>query len=261
MSRFVRSSWILLSLVVLAACSQPAEKKETEQQAEQTREETKPPERAEETKPAPAETKPEAKVETKASKTDARKPAVNPLLTPHEPIMNKTAPETFKAEFETSKGTFIIQVTRSWAPQGADRFYNLVKNGFYDECRFFRVLPGFVAQFGINGDPTISSFWREARIPDDPVKASNKRGTICFATAGPNSRTTQLFINYGDNSRLDASGFSPFGEVVEGMSVVDSIYGEYGQTSDQGRIQTEGNKYLKSFFPKLDYIKKATIAP
>lgn len=195
------------------------------------------------------------------------KPAVNPLLAPHEPAMNQKAPESFKVKFESTKGTFVVQVTRSWAPNGADRFYNLVRHGFYDECRFFRVLPGFVAQFGIHGDPTVSSFWRQASIDDDPVKAGNTRGFLSFAMGGPNTRTTQLFINYRDNSRLDGMGFSPFGEVIEGMEVVDSLYGEYGegapggQGPDQGRIQMEGNKYLKASFPKLDYVKKATLVP
>jgi peptidyl-prolyl cis-trans isomerase A (cyclophilin A) len=179
--------------------------------------------------------------------------------------LRETAPATFKARFETSKGPFVIDVTREWAPNGADRFYNLVKNGFYDGVRFFRVLDGFMAQFGINGDPKISAAWREARIPDDPVRQSNRRGFITYAMAGPNTRTSQLFINYGDNSSLDRQGFSPFGQVTSGMNVVDKLYNGYGEGAprgkgpDQGRVQTEGNAYLAKNFPQLDYVKKATI--
>jgi cyclophilin family peptidyl-prolyl cis-trans isomerase len=179
--------------------------------------------------------------------------------------LRETAPATFKARFETSKGPFVIDVTREWAPNGADRFYNLVKNGFYDGVRFFRVLDGFMAQFGINGDPKISAAWREARIPDDPVRQSNRRGFVTYAMAGPNTRTSQLFINYGDNSTLDRQGFSPFGQVTSGMDVVDKLYNGYGEGAprgkgpDQGRVQTEGNAYLAKNFPQLDYVKKATI--
>src|SRR4051812_36221301 len=137
------------------------------------------------------------------------------------------APATYKAKFETSKGTFVITVHRDWAPLGADRFYNLVNGGFYDDCRFFRVLDGFMAQIGINGNPAIQSAWRDARIQDDPVKQSNKKGFASFATAGPGTRTTQFFINYGDNANLDKSGFSPFGEVTTGMDVVEKLYSGY----------------------------------
>jgi peptidyl-prolyl cis-trans isomerase A (cyclophilin A) len=156
-------------------------------------------------------------------------------------------------------------VTRDWAPNGADRFYNLVKNGFYDGVRFFRVLDGFMAQFGINGDPKVSAQWREARIQDDPVKQSNRRGFITYAMAGPNTRTSQVFINYGDNSALDRQGFAPFGQVSSGMNVVDALHKGYGegaprgQGPDQGRVQMEGNSYLSKSFPQLDFVKKATI--
>jgi peptidyl-prolyl cis-trans isomerase A (cyclophilin A) len=177
------------------------------------------------------------------------------------------APATYKTRFETSKGVFVVQVTRAWAPNGADRFYNLVKSGFFDNARFFRVISGFMVQFGIHGNPAISAKWREANIPDDPVTQSNKRGMITFATAGPNTRTSQVFINYADNARLDASGFAPFGKVVTGMSVVDALNSEYGEGApggrgpSQGRIQSEGNTYLVRDFPRLDFIKKATIEP
>jgi peptidyl-prolyl cis-trans isomerase A (cyclophilin A) len=171
----------------------------------------------------------------------------------------ETAPETFQAKFETSKGEFIVDVKRAWSPNGADRFYNLVKNGLLNECRFFRVVSGFIVQFGINGDPNISKLWRAANIPDDKGKESNQRGTITFATAGPNTRTTQLFINFGNNSFLDSQGFTPFGKVSQGMEIVDSITDEYGESPNQGQIQMHGNVYLSEAFPNLDYIKSATI--
>jgi peptidyl-prolyl cis-trans isomerase A (cyclophilin A) len=181
--------------------------------------------------------------------------------------LKEQAPPVYRVEFDTSKGPFVVEVHRDWAPNGADRFYNLVKNGFYDNVRFFRVIEGFMAQFGVNGDPKVSSIWREARIKDDPVHVSNKRTFVTFATAGPNTRTTQVFINFGDNSNLDSHGFAPFGQVVSGMKVVDSLYSGYGEGApggrgpDQSRVQAEGNAYLASAFPNLDYVKKATIAP
>lgn len=177
------------------------------------------------------------------------------------------APATYKVNLDTSKGPVVIEVTREWAPRGADRFYNLVKNGFYNDVRFFRVIPDFMAQFGIHGDPAVAAAWRMARINDDPVKQSNKRGFVVFATGGPNTRTTQLFINFKDNSAsLDKQGFAPFGRVVTGMEVVDKIYDGYGEGAprgkgpDQGRTQSEGNAYLNKEFPKLDFIKTATLA-
>jgi peptidyl-prolyl cis-trans isomerase A (cyclophilin A) len=181
--------------------------------------------------------------------------------------LNEKAPATYKVKFDTSKGTFVVEVHRDWAPNGADRFYNLVKNGYYTDARFFRVISGFMVQFGINGDPKLNSVWRDANIKDDPVKASNKRGTITFATAGPGTRTTQVFINFGDNAGLDDQGFAPFGQMVSGMEVVDSLFADYGEGAprgdgpDQGLIQSQGNTYLKRDFPKLDYIKTATIEP
>ena len=175
------------------------------------------------------------------------------------------APASYKVKFDTSKGVVVIQVTRAWAPNGADRFYNLVKNGYFDNVRFFRAISGFMVQFGINGDPKLSARWRQAQIPDDPVTQSNTRGMITFATAGPNTRTTQVFINFADNANLDAMGFAPFGKVVSGMNVVDAINPEYGEGAprghgpDQSRLQTEGNAYLAQSFARMDYIKKATI--
>jgi peptidyl-prolyl cis-trans isomerase A (cyclophilin A) len=179
--------------------------------------------------------------------------------------LREQAPSVYRARFDTSKGTFVVEVHRDWAPNGADRFYNLVKNGFYDNVRFFRVISGFMVQFGINGDPKISAQWREARIPDDPVRQSNKRGHITYAMAGPNTRTSQVFINFTDNAGLDRQGFSPFGRVVSGMNVVDALNAEYGEGAprgrgpDQARIQMEGNAYLSREFSRLDYVKKATI--
>ncbi len=179
--------------------------------------------------------------------------------------LREQAPPTYRVKFDTSKGSFVVEVHRNWAPLGADRFYNLVKNGFYDNARFFRVISGFMVQFGINGDPRVSAVWRHARIKDDPVRQSNRRGFISFATAGPNTRTTQVFINYGDNSGLDGQGFAPFGRVVTGMKVVDKLYSGYGEGApagpgpDQSRLQTGGNAYLLRHFARLDYIKKATI--
>ena len=175
----------------------------------------------------------------------------------------ETAPETFQARFETSKGVFVIEVERAWAPLGADRFYALVKNGFYDGVRFFRVVEGFVAQFGIHGDPEVSAIWREAQFPDDSaVVASNTRGMVTYAMGSANSRTTQIFVNYGDNSRLDELGFAPFGRVVEGMEVLDQLHSGYGETpsrQNQPRIQAEGNAYLEEHFPELDYVVSATV--
>jgi peptidyl-prolyl cis-trans isomerase A (cyclophilin A) len=179
--------------------------------------------------------------------------------------LREQAPATYKARFDTSKGVFVVEVVRDWAPNGADRFYNLVKSGFYDNVRFFRVISGFMVQFGISGDPKISAPWREARISDDPVKQSNKRGYITYAMAGPNTRTSQVFINFGDNAALDRQGFPPFGRVISGMDVVDSLNAEYGEGAprgrgpDQGRIQMEGNAYLTKDFGRLDFVKKATI--
>ena len=171
------------------------------------------------------------------------------------------APETFRVRFETSCGDFTVEVQRKWASNGADRFHELVKAGFYDECRFFRVVPGFVVQWGMNGDPAVYTKWKDREIKDDKVTESNLKGFITFASRGPDTRTCQLFINLEDNQRLDNLGFAPFGKVIEGMDVVEKINAEYGQSPNQSLIQEQGNEYLKAKFPKLDYIKKATIVP
>jgi peptidyl-prolyl cis-trans isomerase A (cyclophilin A) len=176
-----------------------------------------------------------------------------------QPKAQAQAPDTFQVKLETSKGNMVIDVTRAWAPNGVDRFYTLVKNGFYDGCRFFRVVDEFMAQFGINGDPKVNSLWNNSKIPDDPVKQSNKRGYVTFAFVDANSRTTQVFFNFADNSYLDESGFVPFGKITQGLEVLDAIYNKYGETPDQNKIQLEGNAYLEKNYPNLDYIKSATI--
>ena len=216
--------------------------------------------------PAPVETEKIAPPEVQKEEAAAA-PAITPaeaarqkLLNPAQ--LNEKAPETFRAKFATSKGDFVIEVTRAWSPNGADRFFNLVKNGYYNDCRFFRVIDDFMVQFGINGDPSLNQVWYQAQITDDPVKESNQRGYVSFAMTGqPNSRTTQIFINYKDNSFLDGQRFAPFGRVIEGMNIVDSFFNEYqGVPSDnQAQIQAQGNAYLNKAFPKLDYVKSASI--
>ena len=174
------------------------------------------------------------------------------------------APAQYTVELDTTKGAIVIDVRRDWAPHGADRFYELVQNGYFTDVAFFRVISGFMAQVGISGDPALNVEWRVKTIPDDPVKASNARGIVTFATSGPNSRTTQFFINFSDNSNLDGMGFAPFGKVKD-MAAVDALYDGYGEGYPrgsgpaQGRMQSEGNTYLRESFPKLDYIKSAKI--
>ena len=165
----------------------------------------------------------------------------------------------YQVKFETTKGEFVIEVNEEWAPLGAARFGELVGGGYYDGAKFFRVLPGFVVQFGLPADPRTAP--KVANLADDPVTQTNAKGTITFAMAGPNTRTTQCFINFGNNASLDSQGFAPFGKVVEGMGVVDSLYSGYGESPDQQMIQSQGNKYLVAKFPKLDYIKTARVVP
>lgn len=169
------------------------------------------------------------------------------------------APDVFEVKFTTTRGDFVVKVTRAWAPLGADRFYNLVQHHFFDNAAFFRVVPGFVVQFGLSAYPPVSAAWSRAPVKDDPVKASNHRGYVTYAMAGPNTRTTQLFISYGENARLDRDGFAPFGQVTEGMNNVEMIYEGYGERPDQGLIQAQGKAYLDKNFPKLDYIKTASV--
>jgi peptidyl-prolyl cis-trans isomerase A (cyclophilin A) len=178
----------------------------------------------------------------------------------------ETAPEKFNVRLETSKGDVELEVTREWAPKGVDHFYTLVKTGFYNGARFFRVRPGFVVQFGINGDPKTNRIWSTMNLPDDPVKQSNTRGMVTYATAGPNTRTTQIFINLADtNKRLDKDGFAPFAKVTKGMDVVESFYSGYGEMAPRGQgvdtdlLEQRGDPYLETKFPRLDFIKKAAI--
>ena len=169
------------------------------------------------------------------------------------------APASFRVAFTTSKGTFVVEATRAWAPNGADRFYALARSGFFDENRFFRVLPGYIAQFGINDEKKVNKRWDDAPIPDDPRREGNARGTVVFTTNGPGTRAHQLFINLKDNPKLDSQGFVPFGRVVSGMEVVDSLYDDYGEAPQQQLISTLGNNYLLRMFPKLDYVTTAKV--
>jgi peptidyl-prolyl cis-trans isomerase A (cyclophilin A) len=189
----------------------------------------------------------------------ATPPPPPPLL--HPAKLTAKAPSVYGVVFTTTKGSFTVTVHRQWAPRGADRFYNLVRARFFDGDEFFRVVKGFVVQFGISGYPAVSSAWQNATIGDDAVKASNTRGTITFADAGPNTRTTQVFVNLGNNASLDGQGFSPFGRVTSGMNVVDKLYSGYGEavTNLQGDIATEGNSFLRKRFPKLDRILRARV--
>jgi peptidyl-prolyl cis-trans isomerase A (cyclophilin A) len=219
--------------------------------------------------PAQAPAKPKAATAPRSATTaKPATPAVRAydraLLRPA--LLKEKAPETYQVKFETARGEFTVTVTRAWAPTGADRFYNLVKHHFFDNASFFRVIPNFMAQFGISAYPAVSAAWEKATIKDDPVTQSNKRGYMTFATAGPDTRTTQVFINFKDNSRLDRDGFAPFGKIDDqGMKVVDMLYDVYGEGApqgtgpDQGQITKLGKSYLDKGWPKLDSIKSATL--
>lgn len=190
------------------------------------------------------------------------------LRNPKHQLWSRPAPEVYRVQIDTTKGKIVLEIKRSLAPRGADRFYHLVETGFYDNSRFYRVIRGRFAQFGIAGDPAIAAIWRDESFPDDPVRASNVRGTFAYAMTGPDARTTQIYINTGDQSRQDADGFAPFGKVIEGMDVVDRLYSEYGERSGggmragrQGKLFEEGNTYLDREFPLLDKLLKATILP
>jgi len=268
------AAFILVGLLVIqAACSGSREGQQAPPPAEQSKT-APPPEAPPEVKPTPSA--PEAAPSEPAEKappkellpgkaTPKPKPAgPNPaLLNPS--LAKEKAPAQFRVKFETTKGAFIAEVTRASAPLGADRFYNLVKMGYYNDVAFFRVIDGFMAQFGIHGDPKVNEKWESARINDDPARESNVRGAITFATAGPNTRTTQLFINFDNNNQLDSRGFAPFGKVVEGMTVVDQLYKGYGEGAPSGGgprqdlAQSQGNSYLRAQFPKLDFIKRASV--
>lgn len=203
-------------------------------------------------------------VDTGSPEPEAPEPVIPSLKDPKSMML--TAPDNFKAKFDTTQGSFVIEVHRDWAPLGADRFYSLVKGGFFDDTAFFRAVKGFMVQFGLNSDPNVSMAWGAERIKDDEVTQSNTRGRLTFAKGGRNSRTSQMFISYGNNQRLDSMGFAPVGEVDSaGMKVVELLYTGYGDSPPNGRgpnqqtIQLQGNSYLKKDFPKLDYIKTATI--
>jgi peptidyl-prolyl cis-trans isomerase A (cyclophilin A) len=226
--------------------------------------------------PASAQTGTAAPAKPKSStaqKTTPAKTAPSPAAKTYDrallrpALLKDKAPETYQVKFETSKGDFTVSVTRAWAPLGADRFYDLAKHHFFDNESFFRVLKGFVAQFGISAYPPVNAVWEKATIKDDPVTQSNKKYFLTFATAGPNTRTTQLFINLADNPRLDTMGFAPFGQVTDGMNVVDTLYADYGEGApggsgpNQDEIQKQGKPYLDKNFPKLDYIKTTTLTP
>ena len=208
------------------------------------------------TKDAPKGGDPKAPARSTAPST----PVPSALNLKDPSTLKQTAPAQFRAKFTTTKGDVVIEVTRAWAPRGADRFYNLVRAGFFTDLAFFRVISGFMAQFGISSTPAIANVWASANIQDDPVKQSNTRGRVTFATAGPNTRSTQFFINFGNNAALDSQGFAPFVEVVEGMANVDKIYSGYGESPNQGAVQGQGNAYLKNF-PMLDRIVSASIVP
>lgn len=203
---------------------------------------------------------PDAASDLEALDEDTRQAA---LLDPS--LVTDEAPEEYQILFETTQGDFTVAVDRQWGPNGADRLFNLVRIGFFDDVAFFRVIEGFMGQFGLHGDPEVNAAWRNADIPDDEVLRSNTRGKLTFATRGPNTRTTQLFINLGNNVTLDSQGFTPIGEVVDGMDVVDSLYDGYGEGAPQGdgpsqqRIQSEGNEYLRAEFEDLDYVERAIL--
>ena len=243
----MKKYFALITFMVLASCAQQNAEPEAAINAVQNT--------------AAAKTETSGTFASNAAKEESQ--AMNKLLFPSK--LNEQAPEKFQVKLNTTKGEVILDVTRAWAPNGADRFYNLIKNGYFTDIAFFRVISGFMAQFGIHGDPQVSSMWREANIADDPVKVSNSRGMVSFATAGPDTRTTQLFINYGDNSFLDGQGFSPFAKVSKGMEAIDNLYSGYGEGQpsgngpNQGAIQMQGNAYLQKYFTKLDYIKSAEI--
>jgi peptidyl-prolyl cis-trans isomerase A (cyclophilin A) len=246
-----------LLAILLAGCAEqpkPVEAPPTEA--------AKPPEPPKEAPPAEPEKKePEAAKAPEEAKPKpvAKAPAKKSLMNPS--ALKEQAPAIYKVKFATSKGDILIEVDRSWAPLGADRFYNLVKNGFYDGCKFFRIVNNFIVQVGMHPDPKVSRVWQDANFKDDPVTKTNRRGSITFATAGPNTRTTQIFINTKTtgNAFLDTQGFAPFGRVLEGMEVVDTLYAGYGEAPDQTMIRAKGNAYLDEKFPKLDYIESATI--
>jgi peptidyl-prolyl cis-trans isomerase A (cyclophilin A) len=212
----------------------------------------------------PAQAQPQSQSSAPAAKpaTAAHPHSTAPHTDPallHPATLTAKAPDVYEVTFKTTAGDFVVQVTRAWAPIGADRFYNLVKHGFFTDAAFFRVVPGFIVQFGLSANPAVNKVWDKASIKDDPVTQSNHAGYLTFATAGPNTRTTQLFINFGENAALDGQGFAAFGKVTTGMDVVQKIYSGYGESPDQALITSQGKAYLDKSFPKLDHIISATV--
>jgi cyclophilin family peptidyl-prolyl cis-trans isomerase len=209
---------------------------------------------------APAATSAQAQSQstTPVAHPHSTAPHTDPALL-HPSTLTAKAPDVYEVTFKTTAGDFVVTVTRAWAPIGADRFYNLVKHGFFTDAAFFRVVPGFIVQFGLSANPAVNKVWDKASIKDDPVTQSNHAGYLTFATAGPNTRTTQLFINFGENAALDSQGFAAFGKVTAGMDVVQKIYSGYGESPDQALITDQGKAYLDKSFPKLDHIISATV--
>jgi len=210
-------------------------------------------------------TAPKSTAKARSAPASTHQAAIDPALL-HPAALKAQAPEVYGVKFTTTKGDFVVEVTRAWAPLGADRFYNLVKHGFFTNASFFRVVPGFVVQFGISADPKVSAAWDTASIKDDPVRGSNKLGYVTYAMGGPNTRTTQVFMNLRDNSQLDSMGFAPFGKVTSGMDVVQQLYSGYGDLPEmgghgpsEGAISTGGKAYLDKNFPMLDSIKAAAV--
>jgi len=200
-----------------------------------------------------------------ASIEACRRSSEGALLAPNTAALAQHAPDSFRVEFTTSKGKFVVKAFRAWAPNGVDRFYYLARNHFYDGERFFRAMPNFVVQFGLHGDPRVNDVWEDMRIPDDSVKQSNQKGFVTYAMGGPNTRTTQIFINLNDNKRLDPLGFAPIGRVIEGMDVVEILYTGYGDGPPRGKgpeqekIRKQGDAYLKPGFPLLDYVTRTKL--
>ena len=276
MKQLIRSGFLLVTLILIACGSEESGGSDPVIAEPATDEKPAPPparasrklesEGAEKTALAPDKPdKPPMRASEMKKPEPTPAPSAGNLLNPLS--LTAKSPDEFKVRFETTRGDFAIEVVRFWSPHGADRFYNLATSGYFTDVAFFRVLDGFVAQFGIHGDPRVNQAWNSATIQDDEVKQRNQRGTIVFAKTGrPNSRSVQFFINFQDNFGLDGQGFSPFGRIGKGMDVVDSLYSGYGEGApqgrgpSQGRLQQEGNAYLKRDFPKLDYIKRAVIA-
>jgi len=189
------------------------------------------------------------------------------LMACRKPAPKVVVPEVFRVKFETTQGNFVVEAQRAWAPHGVDRFHELVRMRYFDQSRFYRVLPGFIAQFGVHRDFKVQNLWNTFRIVDDPPKEKNLRGTVAFAQSGPSTRTTQIFINLADNAVLDEERFVPFAKIIEGLDVVDKFYSGYGDVRpqgkniDPGRVEEEANEYLAPRFPKLDYVTRASFMP